>query len=70
MSYKNLKGNHPSAIVFFWSGSGIGGAESAADLRNGVLGADSDGITTAQVYHVVNGSWVATGATVANLYGA
>jgi len=70
MSYPNLKSNHPSAISFFWAGSGIGNAQSAVNLRNGVIGADSDGAATGVVYHVVSGAWVSTTATVSNLYGA
>ena len=68
--YENLKSNHPSAISFFWAGSGTGSAGSAGNLRNGVLGADSDGAATGIVYHTVNGVWVSTTATIANFYGA
>lgn len=67
--YKNLKSNHPSAISHFWSGSGPGSAPPADKLRNGVLGADNNGISTGTVYHIVDGVWISTGATVANLYG-
>lgn len=70
MGYKTTKSSHPSAISFFWTGAGITSAPPAANLHNGVLGANSDGATTGQIYHVVDGTWVATGATVANFYGA
>jgi len=69
--YSTNNGLHVSgvAIPIFWTGSGTGGAPSATNLRSGTLGADSDGIATGIIYHVVNGSWVSTTATVANLYG-
>ena len=57
-------------LKYIWAGSGIGGAPSATLLRDGTLGADLAGITTGLTYHVVSGVWVATGGTIANLYGA
>lgn len=63
----------PSVVHFIWSGSGTGNAVSEganpADLKNGTYGADLSGIPTGLIYWVVNGAWVATGATVANFHG-
>lgn len=57
----------------FWAGAGTTNAPSAAEYRLGSLGANNDGATTANVYHVVPvagvNTWVDTGATVANIYG-
>lgn len=67
---KALDSHKGSAISYFWTATGLTNAPDPAGFKNGILGADLDGISTAAVYHVVEGTWVATGATVANLYGA
>ena len=60
-------------IMAFWAGAGTTNAPAAANYREGSLGANNDGASTANVYHVVNvanvPTWVDTGATVANIYG-
>lgn len=67
---RNPRGAIISAI---WAGNGTGSAPDAEDFVQGAIGADQDGVTGASTYHVVGAagskSWVATGATVANLYG-
>ena len=57
-------------IAAFWTGAGATSAPDANLYANGQIGSDSDGVTSGLTYHAVNGSWVATGGTVANLYGA
>jgi len=52
-----------------WAGTGLGGAPDAANFSDFTVGADSGGVGTGLVYHVINGSWVPVGATIANLYG-
>jgi len=56
-------------IERFWSGAGIGNAPAADNLPTGMIGADTDGVSTGLTYHVINKAWVATGGTVAQLYG-
>ena len=57
-----------------WAGVGLGGAPSATSYWQGAVGIDQNGATVATVYHIVEIAgtltWVDTGATVANLYGA
>lgn len=67
---KALHAYKGAAISYFWTGSGITNAPDATGFKDGILGANSDGISTGAIYHVVDGVWIATGATVANLYGA
>jgi hypothetical protein len=57
-------------ITYVWAGAGTINAPNAAAFPDFVIGVNSDGASTGLVYHVINGAWVATGATVANLYGA
>lgn len=57
-------------IAVFWTGSGLSSAPDAGGYGSGQIGADSDGVAAGLTYHVVNNAWVATGGTVANLYGA
>lgn len=67
---RNPRGAILSAI---WSGVGTGSAPDPEDYVQGAIGADQDGVTGGNVYHVVGAagskSWVDTGASVANLYG-
>jgi len=65
-----LRAHKGSAITVFWTGAGTSSAPSATGFKNGILGANSDGISTGTVYHVVAGVWVSTGATISNFYGA
>ena len=58
-----------SPIVYQWSGAGTTNAPSATNLSNFVIGVNSSGASTGNVYHVIDGTWTDTGATVANLYG-
>lgn len=52
-----------------WAGAGTTNAPDATDYANFIIGVNNGGASTANVYHVINGAWVDTGATVANLYG-
>lgn len=52
-----------------WSSTGSTNAPDAKQLPNFTVGVNNDGATAANVYWVINGSWVDTGATVANLFG-
>jgi hypothetical protein len=56
-----------------WASGGTGNAPDPDDFPVGSIGADNDGASTAATYHVVNvagtKTWIATGGTVANLYG-
>ena len=58
----------------FWAGAGTTNAPDAASYKIGTLGANNDGASSADVYHVVDVAgvytWVSTGATVTNIYGA
>lgn len=58
-----------SLLSYVWTGAGTGSAPSATSLGNFTVGADSDGVAAGLTYHVITGAWVATGATVKNLYG-
>ena len=70
-----MKGDFETRKIFmaFWAGAGTTNAPPAADYQEGSLGANNDGASTANVYHVVSvsgtKSWIDTGATVANIYG-
>ena len=59
-----------SMITVHWAGAGTTSAPVATNLPNYTIGVNAGGITTADVYHVIDGAWVDTGASVANLYGA
>ena len=56
-------------LEYVWTGAGLTSAPAAGSLGNGTIGADSDGINTGLTYHVIAGTWVATGGTVQQLYG-
>jgi hypothetical protein len=58
-----------SLLSYVWTGAGTTSAPSATALADFVVGANSDGAATGLTYHVIDGAWVATGATVKNLYG-
>ena len=58
-----------SLINVHWAGSTTTNAPDAADFPDYYIGANNGGISTANVYHVIDGVWVDTGATVANLFG-
>lgn len=70
-----MKGDFETRKIFmaFWAGAGTTNAPPAANFQEGSLGANNDGASSANVYHVVNvanvPTWVSTGATVANIYG-
>ena len=63
-----------NVFTTFWAGASTTNAPPAKDFKEGTIGANNDGATGANVFHVVNVSgtftWVDTGATVANIYGA
>lgn len=56
-------------IERFWTSADATDAPDAANLPTGMIGAASDGVAAGLTYHVVNKAWVATGGTVAQLYG-
>lgn len=58
-----------SLISYHWAGAGTTNAPDATDFYNYTIGVNSDGASTGNVYHVIDGTWTDTGATVANLYG-
>jgi hypothetical protein len=58
-----------SILSYSWAGTGTTSAPSAANLDNFTVGAASDGVAAGVVYHVIDGVWISTGATVTNLYG-
>lgn len=53
-----------------WAGPGVTGAPDASAMRDYTIGATLNAVSTAATYHVIDGAWVPTGGTVANLYGA
>ena len=57
-------------VAAIWAGAGTGGAPDASNYADGQIGVDSGGAAAGLSYHVFNSAWVATGGTVANLYGA
>jgi hypothetical protein len=59
-----------SLISYHWAGADDTSAPDATDLNDYVVGISADGASTGIVYHVIDGAWVSTTATVANLYGA
>jgi hypothetical protein len=71
-----MLGDYETRKIFnaFWAGAGTTNAPPADEYQQGSLGANNDGASTANVYHVVRvagvHTWVDTGATVANIYGA
>lgn len=58
-----------SLVTYYWSGADDTNAPDASGLADFTVGVSADGASTGLVYHVINGNWVDTGATVANLYG-
>ena len=58
-----------SLISYHWTSADDTDAPTATALPDYVVGVASDGATAGAVYHVIDGGWVATGSTVANLYG-
>jgi len=59
-----------SLISYQWAGAGTTNAPDPATLSDFIVGVNNGGISSANVYHVIDGAWVDTGATVANLFGA
>lgn len=60
---------YASPVSYYWSGAGTTNAPTATDIADFTLGVNSDGASTGNVYWVIGGSWVDTGATVTNLFG-
>jgi hypothetical protein len=58
-----------SLISYHWTSADDTDAPTATGLSDYVIGLASDGATGGAVYHVIDEGWVATGTTVANLYG-
>jgi len=56
-------------ISYVWTGAGTTSAPDPATFANYTIGINSDGVSSGNVYHVIDGAWVDTGATVATLYG-
>lgn len=56
-------------ISYHWAGADDTNAPDATDLPDYIVGVSASGASTGVVYHVIDGAWVSTGATVANLYG-
>ena len=56
-------------ISYHWTSADATDAPTATNLADYTIGLASDGATAGVVYHVIDGGWVSTGATVANLYG-
>lgn len=56
-------------ISYHWTSADDADAPTATSLADYTIGLASDGASTGVVYHVIDGAWVSTGATVANLYG-
>lgn len=56
-------------ISYHWTSADDTDAPTATALPNYTIGVASDGAAAGAVYHVIDGAWVATGATVTNLYG-
>lgn len=56
-------------ISYYWAGAGTTSAPDATSLADFTVGVNGNGASTGNVYHVINGTWTDTGATVANLYG-
>lgn len=57
-------------ISHHWAGTGTTNAPDATAMDDYTVGVNQSGIATADVYHVIDGVWVDTGAAVSNLYGA
>lgn len=58
-----------SIVCYVWSGAGTGNAPDATTIPNFTVGVDAGGAATGVLWWVINGTWVTTTATVANLYG-
>jgi len=58
-----------SLISYHWTSADDTDAPDATNFADYLVGVASDGATGGAVYHTIDGAWVATGATVANLYG-
>ena len=56
-------------ISYHWTSIDDTDAPTATSLADYTIGLASDGAAAGVVYHVIDGAWVSTGATVANLYG-
>jgi len=58
-----------SMISYHWAGAALTNAPDPTDFPNYQIGINADGASTGNVYHTIDGAWVDTGATVAQLYG-
>lgn len=58
-----------SLISYHWTSADDTDAPDATGFADYLVGVASDGATGGAVYHTIDGAWVATGTTVANLYG-
>ena len=59
-----------SLISYHWTSVDASGAPDATSFADYTVGVGADGAATGIVFHVIDGAWVSTTATVANLYGA
>lgn len=57
-------------VQHVWAGAGTTAAPDPSGMANFTVGVNQGGVTAADVYWVINGAWVDTGASVANLFGA
>ena len=58
-----------SLISYHWTSADDTDAPDATSIPDYTVGAASDGAAAGIIYHVIDGAWVSTTATVANLYG-
>ena len=72
--YKKVEIANGAILGARWANSGTGSAPDPELYKQFAIGCDLNGISTASTYHVIGDIgakvWVATGATVANAYGA
>ena len=61
--------NTSSIISYHWAGAGNGNAPDATNIPNYTVGVDASGVAAGVLWHVIDGVWVTTAATVTNLYG-
>lgn len=57
-------------IQYYWAGAGDGNAPAATNLADFTYGVSQNGASNGELYWVINGAWVNTGASVANIHGA
>jgi len=60
---------YASPVSYYWADVGTTNAPTATNIPDFTLGVNQNGIAAADVYWVIGGTWVDTGASVTNLFG-